>query len=64
MGEVEAIVPLKGNEHLAGQKIFTALVFSMKTLQKCAIARYVPRNSKSGVVPRLVVLIPARGVDR
>jgi hypothetical protein len=28
--------------------------------KKYAIARYVPRNSKRGVVPKMVVLIPFR----
>jgi len=32
--------------------------------RKYAIARYVPRNAKRGVVPRMVVLIPHRGPER
>ncbi len=49
---------MKGKDHLPGQKIFTALVRAMITLKRYAIARYVPRNSKNGVIPRLVVLVP------
>ena len=51
-------MPVKGNQHLPGQKLFTALLRSMVPLKRYAIARYVPRNSKNGVIPRLVVLIP------
>lgn len=36
----------------------------MISTNKYAIARYVPRNSKNGVIPRLVLLIPYRSVDR
>lgn len=36
----------------------------MITLNKYAICRYVPRNSKNGVIPRLVVLIPYRGLEK
>lgn len=64
MGEVELVVPTKGVEHRAGQKLFTALVYSMLSLEKYAIARYVPRNSKIGVIPRLVVLIPFRNSEK
>lgn len=58
MGEIETVVPVKGNQHLPGQKLFTALVRSMISLKRYGIARYVPRNSKNGVIPRLVVLVP------
>jgi hypothetical protein len=60
MGEVELVVATKGREHLPSQKLFTALVYGMLTTNKYAIARYVPRNSKTGVIPRLVVLMPFR----
>jgi len=36
----------------------------MITLNKYGICRYVPRNSKNGVIPRLVVLIPYRGLEK
>jgi len=36
----------------------------MLSLNKYAIARYVPRDNKNGVIPRLVVLIPYRGINR
>jgi ATP-dependent DNA helicase 2 subunit 2 len=63
MGEVELVVPtnlgkLSDHEMVIAKKEFTALVNSMKSLEKYAIARYVPRNSKNGVNPRLVTLIP------
>jgi hypothetical protein len=58
------VVPNKGKENKPAQKFFTALIYSMITLSKYAIARYIPRNSKSGVTPRLVVLIPNRTVER
>ena len=61
MGEVEAIVPKKDITHLPGRKLFTALIYAMITQHKYALARYVPRNSKTGVTPRLVALVPYRG---
>lgn len=61
MGEVDIVVP---SENEAGRKLFTSLVYSMVSLSKYAIARYVPRNFKRGVNPRLVVLIPQRTADR
>jgi hypothetical protein len=61
MGEVETIVPKKDRSHIAGPKLFTALIYTMITHGKYALARYVPRNSKTGVTPRLVALIPYRG---
>ena len=63
MGEVEMVVASKSSKqrnNVGGQKLFTALVYSMISLNQCAIARYVPRNSKYGVTPKLVVLIPYR----
>ena len=64
MSEVEMVVPKKGQDNLFGQKMFTALVYSMLSLNKYALARYVPRNNKNGVVPRMVVLIPHRTANR
>jgi hypothetical protein len=64
MGEVELLVPSQGLLNTAGQKLFTALVYSMLTLKRYAICRYVPRNSKNGVIPRLVVLMPWRSGHR
>jgi hypothetical protein len=58
------MVPKKEANHLPGQKLFTAMVFSMISSQKYGIARYVPRNAKSGVIPRLMALIPYRSIDR
>jgi len=58
------LVPSKGKDNIFGQKLFTALVYSMISTQQWGIARYIPRNSKSGVTPRLIVLIPYRSVDR
>lgn len=51
-------------ENEAGRKLFTAFVYSMLSLNKYAIARYVSRNLKNGVSPRMVVLIPHRTADR
>ena len=36
----------------------------MISLNKYAIARYVARNAKRGVNPKMVVLIPYRSADR
>lgn len=38
-------------------------MYSLVTLGKYAIARYIPRNSKKGVMPRMVILIPHRTLD-
>ncbi len=61
MGEVEIVVPLDAGSqerNVVTNKIFTALIHSLRTLKKYGLARYVPRNSKAGVNPRLVALIP------
>ena len=60
MGEVEVVIPKRGYEHMAGRKLFSAFILGMKSLGRYALARYVPRNSKNGVNPRLVVLMPFR----
>jgi hypothetical protein len=49
---------------MPGRKLFTALVFAMLSTGTYALARYVPRNSRGGVTPRLVALMPHRAVDR
>lgn len=36
----------------------------MISLSKYGLARYVPRNCKNGVVPKMVVLIPYRSAER
>lgn len=36
----------------------------MISLNKYGLARYIPRNSKAGVTPKMVVLIPYRSADR
>lgn len=36
----------------------------MISLNRYAIARYVPRNNKNGVSPKLVVLMPYRTPER
>jgi hypothetical protein len=36
----------------------------MISLKKYAIARYVPRNSKNGVSPKMVALIPYHTSER
>ena len=64
MSEVELMVPSKGMLNIEGQKLFTSLVYCMLLLKKYAICRYVPRNSKNGVIPRLVALMPWRSGSR
>jgi hypothetical protein len=44
----------------ASKKLFSAFIFSMLTLNRYALARYIPRNMKNGVSPKLMVLIPYR----
>jgi len=46
------------------KKLFTAFVMSMINLKKYAVARYIPRNSKNGVNPRMVSLIPHMTQER
>jgi len=36
----------------------------MISLNKYGLARYVPRNCKNGVVPKMVILIPYRSAER
>lgn len=52
------MVPQK--ESLVSRKLFSAFAYSMLIQKKYAIARYIPRNNKNGVNPRMVVLIPNR----
>lgn len=62
MGEVDIVVPQK--ENLIGRKLFSAFIYSMLIQRKYAIARYIPRNAKRGVTPKMVVLIPYRSPER
>lgn len=36
----------------------------MLSLNRYGLARYVPRNNKNGVTPKMVVLIPYRSAER
>jgi len=62
MSEVDIVIP--GQDKNGSRKLFTSLIFSMIKLNKYAIARFVGRNNKNGVVPRMVVLIPYRSEER
>lgn len=62
MGDVDIIVP--STDNLVGRKLFTALNYSMLSLNRYGLARYIPRNSKNGVTPKMVVLIPYRSTER
>ena len=55
MGNITKVIP---GEDLRSQKLFSAFIFSMLTLNRYGIARHIPRNMQKGVSPRLVVLIP------
>lgn len=57
MGEADIVVPA---ENSYARKLFSAFIYSMISLNRYAIARYVPRNNKNGVSPKLVVLMPYR----
>jgi hypothetical protein len=46
------------------KKLFSAFIYSMLVQKKYAICRYIPRNSKRGVTPKMVVLIPYRSPER
>lgn len=61
MGEVDMVVP---SDDPLSRKLFTSFIYSMLSLSKYAIARYVPRNNKKGVNPKLVVLIPFRSPEK
>ena len=62
MSEVDIVVPATDN--LVGKKMFTAFIYSMLSLNKYGLARYVPRNSKAGVIPKMMLLIPYRSAER
>jgi hypothetical protein len=55
MGDMDMVVP---GEDLPSKKLFSAFIFSMLTLNRYALARYIPRNMKNGVSPKLMLLIP------
>ena len=61
MGEADIVVP---SDNPLSKKLFTAFIYSMISLNRYAIARYVPRNNKNGVSPKLVVLMPYRTAER
>lgn len=46
------------------RKLFSAFIYSMLSLNRYGLARYVPRNNKNGVTPKMVVLIPYRSAER
>jgi hypothetical protein len=62
MGEVDIVVPSDDNP--VGRKLFTSFIYSMISLNRYALARYIARNSKNGVIPKMVVLIPYRSAER
>jgi hypothetical protein len=61
MSEVSIVIP---GEKESDRKLFTAIIYSMISLNKYAVARHVSRNAKKGVHPKLVVLIPYRSAER
>lgn len=61
MGEADIVVP---TENPLSRKLFSSFIFSMISLNRYAIGRYVPRNNKNGVTPKLVVLMPYRTPER
>ena len=61
MGEMDMVIP---SDDPYSRKLFTSFNYSMLSLNRYGIARYVPRTNKRGVNPRLVVLIPFRSADR
>ena len=58
MGDIDIVVP--NTDSLVGKKMFTSFIYSMLSLNKYGLARYVPRNNKNGIIPKMVVLIPYR----
>jgi hypothetical protein len=61
MGEVDILVP---SSDIQSRKLFTSFIYSMLSLNKYGVARYVARNNKNGVNPKMVVLIPYRSTER
>ena len=61
MGEADIVVP---SDNPLSKKLFTSFIYSMITLNRYAIARYVPRNNKNGVTPKLVTLMPFRSAEK
>ena len=62
MGDVDIVVP--STENIVGRKLFTSFIYSMLSLNKYGLARYIPRNAKNGVIPKMMVLIPYRSAER
>ena len=60
--DVDIVVP--SSENIVARKLFSAFIYSMLSMNKYALARYVPRNSKNGVNPKMVILIPYRSKER
>lgn len=61
MGEADIVIP---SDNPYSRKLFSSFIYSMIALNRYAIARYVPRNNKNGVNPKLVVLMPYRTPER
>lgn len=59
---MDIVVPSADN--VMTRKLFSAFIYSMISLNKYGLARYIPRNSKVGVNPKMVVLIPYRSPER
>ena len=53
MSNIDVVVP---SDNLASKKLFSAFIYSMLSLNRYAIARYIPRNLKAGVSPKLMLL--------
>jgi hypothetical protein len=61
MGEADIVIP---SDNPYSRKLFSAFIFSMISLNRYAIGRYVARTNKNGVSPKLVVLMPYRTPER
>ena len=61
MSEVDIVVP---QDCAFSRKLVSSMIYTMLTQKKYALARYVPRNYKNGVVPKMVILIPYRSSSR
>ncbi len=61
IGDVDIVIP---GDNPTARKLFSAFIYSMISLNKYGLARYVPRNCKNGIVPKMVVLIPYRTAER
>lgn len=59
MSNIDIVVP---SDSQASKKLFSAFIYSMLTLNRYAIARYIPKNLKAGASPKLMLLIPHRSL--